>query len=55
MITSVYAVSTSIQGPCERFLTGVLILIDEQFLDLVANFTVGSLDIVLGAAIVRHE
>jgi hypothetical protein len=38
---------------CE--LTGVLALLGEEFVDLVANFTIGNLDIVLGGAIVGHE
>jgi hypothetical protein len=35
--------------------TGVLALIGEHLGDLVANFTVGNLDVVLGGAIVGHE
>lgn len=38
---------------CE--LTGVLALLGEELVDLVANFTIGNLDIVLGGAIVGHE
>jgi len=34
---------------------GVLALISEELLDLVASFTIGDLNIVLGAAILRHE
>ena len=36
-------------------LTGVFLLGTEELLDLVANFSVGNLDIVLGSAVVRHE
>ena len=36
-------------------LTGVLALLGEELVDLVTNFTVGKLDIVLGGTIVRHE
>jgi hypothetical protein len=38
---------------CE--LTGVLALLGEELVDLVANFTIGNLDIVLGGAVVGHE
>lgn len=38
-----------------RLLTGVLSLFDEKLLDLVANFALGNLDVVLGGAVIRHE
>ena len=36
-------------------LTGVLLVASEEFLDLVTNFTLGHLDIILGGTIVGHE
>lgn len=36
-------------------LTGVLLLLLEELVDLVTDFTVGELDIVLGVAVVVHE
>lgn len=36
-------------------LTGILFLSAEELLDLVANFTIRDLDIVLGCAIIRHQ
>lgn len=36
-------------------LTGVFLLLTEKLLDLLTNFTIGHLDIILGGAIVRHE
>ena len=36
-------------------LTGILLLGPEKLLDLLANFTVWDLDIILGSAIVGHE
>lgn len=36
-------------------LTGVLLLLGEELADLVANLTVGDLDVVLGVAIVLHQ
>jgi hypothetical protein len=36
-------------------LTGVLALLGEELVDLVANLTLGELDIVLGRAVLRHE
>lgn len=37
------------------FLTGVLAVLAEELVDLVANLAIGDLDIVLGGAIVGHE
>lgn len=39
----------------ERVLTGVLALVNEELVDLVAGFALGELDIVLGGAVVGHE
>ena len=36
-------------------LTGILLLFSEHFGDLVTNFTVWDLDIILGATIFRHQ
>jgi hypothetical protein len=36
-------------------LTGVLALVGEELGDLVANLTIGNLDVVLGGAVVGHE
>jgi len=36
-------------------LTGVLLLLGEQALDLVTDLTFGHLDIVLGLAVLAHE
>lgn len=36
-------------------LTGVLALLGKQLVDLVANFTIGDLDVVLGGAVISHE
>lgn len=36
-------------------LTGVLAIFDEELPDLVANFALGNLDIVLGGAVIGHE
>ena len=36
-------------------LTGLLLVISEQLLDLVPDFSIGDLDVVLGAAIIGHE
>jgi hypothetical protein len=36
-------------------LTGVLALLGEELVDLVANLTLGELDIILGGAVLRHE
>lgn len=36
-------------------LTGVLLLLLEQLVDLVANLTVWDLDIILGVTVVVHE
>lgn len=36
-------------------LTGVLVLLGEELVDLVTNLAIGKLDVVLGGAVVRHE
>ena len=36
-------------------LTSVLAVLNEELVDLVANLTIGNLDVVLGGAIVGHE
>ena len=36
-------------------LTGILVLLNEHLVDLVANLTLGELAIVLGGAILGHE
>jgi hypothetical protein len=36
-------------------LTGVLLLLTEELVDLFANLTLGNLDIILGTTILRHE
>ena len=36
-------------------LTGVLAFLNEELVDLVTNLALGSLDVVLGGAVVRHE
>ena len=36
-------------------LTSVLAVLGKELVDLIADFTVGNLDIVLGGAIVGHE
>ena len=36
-------------------LTGVLAVLGEELVDLVANLAVGELDVVLGGAVVGHE
>jgi hypothetical protein len=36
-------------------LTGVLVLLDEELVDALANLVVGDLDVVLGGAVVKHE
>ena len=36
-------------------LTGILLLLSENFVDLVTNFTIWYLDIILGASIIRHQ
>ena len=36
-------------------LTGVLGLLVEELVDLLASLTIGDLDIVLGGAVLRHE
>lgn len=36
-------------------LTGVLLLLGEELANLLANLTIGDLDIVLGVAIVGHQ
>lgn len=36
-------------------LTGVLLIGLEELVDLVANLTIGHLDVVLGVAILTHE
>lgn len=38
-----------------EYLTGVLSILSEELVDLVANLTLGNFDIVLGGAIVGHE
>lgn len=35
--------------------TGLLVVLAEKLLDLVTNFTVGELDIVLGGAVFVHK
>ena len=50
VIVSISTISSYI-----RRLTGVLLILFEEFSDLIANFTVGDFDIVLGAAIVGHK
>lgn len=35
--------------------TGVLLLLAEELGDLLANFTVGNLDIILGSTVFGHE
>ena len=39
----------------ECALTGVLAILNEKLLDLVTDFALGELDIVLGGTIIRHE
>lgn len=36
-------------------ITGVFLLRAEELLNLVANFSVRNLDIILGSAVIRHE
>jgi len=36
-------------------LTGVLLLDMEKSLNLLANLTLGNLDVVLGLAVIRHQ
>ena len=36
-------------------LTGVLVLLGEELVDLVTNLAIGDLDVVLGGAVVGHE
>ena len=36
-------------------LTGILLVGTEEFFDLLTNFTLGHLDIILGGTVVRHE
>ena len=49
------AVSTAHFLPRETKLTGVLAILGEELVDLVTNFAIGDLDVVLGGAIIRHE
>jgi len=41
-------------GPSRR-LTSVLAILGEHLVDLVTDFAIGKLDIILGGAVVRHE
>jgi hypothetical protein len=36
-------------------LTGILLFFAEELVDLLANFALWNLDIVLGSAVLRHE
>jgi hypothetical protein len=38
-----------------KALTGVLVFLVEELLNLVSNLAVGNLDIVLGGTVLRHE
>lgn len=40
---------------CTERLTGVLLLLGEELADLLANLTIGDLDIVLGVAVIGHQ
>lgn len=50
---SLVLISFSLQNVSQ--LTGVLALLSEELGDLVTNFTVGELDVVLGGAVIVHE
>ena len=39
----------------ECVLTGILAILNEKLLDLVTDFALRELDIVLGGTIIRHE
>lgn len=54
-ITSSLQSVRSLACCCPERLTSVLAILNEELVDLVANLTIGNLDIVLGGAILSHE
>lgn len=55
MMTSECALATVRRYLTRLELTGVLLVLGEELLDLVTSFTVWDLDVVLGVTVVGHE